>query len=164
MPLYEPQVQIDLVRLWEGPEVLGSVEYHVACPIDPGELLGGEPNHGIGLAVLQVDIVLRLPLLDEIVLEDQGFVFRVGYDDFDAFHGGDEKSGLYVLFPREIGSDPILQRSRLSDVNDGGFGIPHDVNPRFVGVLAIAGIFKNSAFHFAPSLVNKETDTIKSLQ
>jgi hypothetical protein len=37
-------------------------------------LLVSLADHGVGLAVLEVDVVPGLPLLDQVVLEDEGSV------------------------------------------------------------------------------------------
>jgi hypothetical protein len=143
MPLNEAEVQVYLVGLGKGAEILRTVENHVPCAVNTGKLLRGETDHRIRFSVFQVDIVLGLPLLDEVVLKEQGLVLRVRDDDFDALHGGEQKTGLDVLFTGKVGPDTILQGSRFADVNDRGLGIPHDIDPWFVGILAVTRIVES---------------------
>ena len=137
MALDEPQVQVDLVRLGERPEVLRTVKNHAPRPVDAGELLGGEPDHGIGLSVLEVDVVLRRPLLDQVVLENQRLVLGVRDDDFDVDDMRNKKPGLDVFLPREVRPDPVPQGTCLPDVDDPARRAFHEVHAGLVRILPV---------------------------
>ena len=49
---------------------------------------------GIGFVVAQQDVVARLPLLDQVVLERQRFFFVVDLDEIDLARLADQRPGL----------------------------------------------------------------------
>ena len=118
------------MRLGKRPEVFRPVEDHAAGPVDTGELLRGQPDHRVGLAVLQIDVVLRRPLLDEVVLEDERLILGVGDDDLDIGHVSQKEPGLDVLFTGKVAADPVSQAAGLSHVDRRAIRVFHDVDAR----------------------------------
>jgi hypothetical protein len=71
--------------------------------MDPGVGLVGDVDVSVTLRVFQVDVVLRLMLLDQGVLEDERLDLGVGDDEVEPGDRGDEVSGLGVeVVPGEI--------------------------------------------------------------
>ena len=105
-----------------------------ALDADAGEGLMADDDLGIGLVVLEKDVVAGLMLLDEGVLEDKGLSFGAHDDVLDTTDLAHQKAGLragYVAL--EVATDAATQVLRLPDVDDralladvlvaaGGFG------------------------------------------
>jgi hypothetical protein len=79
------------------------------------------------LVVAQQDVVLRRPLLDQIVLERERLHYRVGDDHLNRRDVVEER-----VVPRaepvrtEIAADAVAQRARLADVD----GLPRRIRPQ----------------------------------
>ena len=105
-----------------------------ALDADAGEGLVADDDLGIGLVVLEKDVVAGLMFLDEGVLEDKGLSFGAHDDILDTADLAHQKAGLragYVAL--EVATDAATQVLRLPDVDDralladvlvaaGGFG------------------------------------------
>ncbi len=99
--------------------------------VDAREALGEREFHvGIRLVVAQQDVEARLLLLDEMVLEGEGFLI-IGDDDVvDIDRLTDERAGLRI-FPSslvEVGRDAGAQVLRLADIDDFAFGVLVEVH------------------------------------
>ena len=74
---------------------------------------------GIGLSVLEQDVVARLIALDQIALENQGFSFIIGDRELqaiDGFHQQDQLQSL--MFSVKVTIDAFFQITRLADIED----------------------------------------------
>ena len=105
-----------------------------ALDADAGEGLVADDDLGIGLVVLEKDVVAGLMFLDEGVLEDKGLSFGAHDDILDTADLAHQKAGLragYVAL--EVATDAATQVLRLPDIDDralladvlvaaGGFG------------------------------------------
>ena len=90
-----------------------------ALDADAGEGLVADDDLGIGLVVLEKDVVAGLMLLDEGVLEDKGLSFGAHDDVLDTTDLAHQKAGLragYVAL--EVATDAATQVLRLPDVDD----------------------------------------------
>ena len=82
-----------------GTEVGRTVLAQAPRDVDARILFGGELDIRVSLVVAQQDVVARLPLLDEIVLEREGFFFVVDTDEFEVARLADERAGLGIYEP-----------------------------------------------------------------
>ncbi len=100
--------------------------------VDPRVGLVGDVDVGVTLRVLEVDVVLRLVLLDQRVLKNERLDLGVGDDEVEPGDGGDEALGLRVeVVPGEVTRDPTFQVLCLSDVDDGALIVGEEVAPGF---------------------------------
>ena len=120
----------------EGAEVTPAVLLEAPRGIDAGPLLVDRHlDVGEALVVLQADVVVRAVLLDEVELQDKGFLLGAGDEVVyvrDARHhplclGRVLGSGL------EIGADTAGQVHGLAHVHDGLAGVLHEVDAGLVG-------------------------------
>ena len=100
---------------------------------NPRKLLVFNADPRIGLVVLEHDVVARLVLLDEVVLEQQGLRLRLHDDELDVGNTRHQHPGLACLFLVEIAGDATLQVLRLAHIDQGAVLIEVTVNPRFIG-------------------------------
>ena len=103
----------------------GSVFLQAARDVDARITLGGELDVGVGFVVAQQDVVARLPLLDEVVLERQSFFFVVDLDEVDLPRVVDQRAGLDVgqALIEEIAADPGAKVLGLADVDHRAMGV-----------------------------------------
>ena len=129
------EVQIGVEGLYRrvGAEIGGAVLKNPPGPENPGILVRGDADYGVGFSVLEVDVVPGNMLLDEGVFEKQGLVLGFGDDEFQVPDLPDEDRGLDVLVPGEVGTDAISEVFRLPDVEDGSLFVPHEVHPGIQG-------------------------------
>jgi hypothetical protein len=99
---------------------------------DPRPLLVGDLKVGIGLVVLEHDVVLRLVPLDEFVLKDQSLGRRIGPDHLEIGYVAHKFPRLGVVSPRrlEIGAHPVAETDRLADVDDIPALVLHEIDAR----------------------------------
>ena len=94
-----------------GTEVAGAVLDEPAGQEDPRIGLGRHADPGIGLRILQEDVVPGLVLLDQVILEQQGV--GLGIDDGILCVGdfGHQQAGLRIqpLRRHEILRDPLVE-------------------------------------------------------
>ena len=89
---------------------------------------------GIVLVVAKPDVVLRVPRLDDVVLERQRLDDRVGDDVLEAVDLLEQRVGLDVQPPRaEIAAHPIAQRAGLADVDRLTRMVEIQVHARLLG-------------------------------
>ena len=118
---------------------------------DAGEFVtGGDHQVGKGFVIEQPRVVLRLDVLDQPVLGQQGFDFAVGLDDVE-IDDIVQQAGLLELElggGLEIAADPIAQGGRLADIDDAAFVILHQVDAgRFRQGLGFVGEFFEALVH-----------------
>ena len=79
----------------------------------------GNLDEGIGLVVLEHDIVLGLVLLDEVDLKKQGLNIGLGNDKLKIHNLRNQGFRLGIMTPPEIGPHPIAKILGLSHIDDG---------------------------------------------
>ena len=101
--------------------VLAQAPRHVHARV----FLGSELDVGVGLVVAQQDVVARLPLLDQVVLERQRFFLVVDVDEVDLARLVDQRAGLDVAEPVlvEVTAHAGAQILGLADVDDRAAGV-----------------------------------------
>ena len=103
----------------ERPGVDLAVFFDAANHLHPRERFGRrQPKIGVVLVVPEQDVVLRRPLLDQVVLERERLHHRVGDDELDPVGLVEERVGFWIgTVHAEIAADAIPQRARLPDVD-----------------------------------------------
>ena len=107
------------------PEISGAVAAYIPCKEYSGELAGRDAYPWISLGILKEDIVLRLVLLDEIVLQKQGVGFRVHYGVLGIGNLRHQKSGLGIQpFGRDkVLGHPFVQILGLAHIDNFPLGV-----------------------------------------
>ena len=133
------------------PEILRSVLNDVAGRMDPGEPLLADDDGRVGLVVLQLDVVPRLVLLDEAVLEKQGVHLGGHHDEPDVGDLLDEQPGLAVLVGllAEVAGHPLLEAFGFADVQQGALRIIVLIHPRAVRKALEDALDVRRGFHCA---------------
>jgi hypothetical protein len=129
----EFQHGIHRAHIGEGAEVAGAVFNNMPGPENTGEGLGGDTDHRIGFAVLEVDVVLGSMLLDQGVFQEQGLVLVGHHDGLNAPGMAYQGSGFDVLFAGKIGIQTVTEYAGLTYIDDAPILIPHDINTAFQG-------------------------------
>ena len=98
----------------------------------PRELVPGHADPGIGLGILQEDVVAGLVLLDEVVLQQQGIGLRVHDGVLRVGDLGHEDACLrgQPLRRHEVLRDPLVQVLRLPHIDDIPRGVIIPVDAR----------------------------------
>ena len=78
----------------------------------------GNLDEGIGLIVLEHDIVLGFVLLDEVDLKKQGLNIRLGNDKLKIHNLRYQRFCLGIVAPSEIGPHPIAKIFGLSHIDN----------------------------------------------
>ena len=95
-----------------------------ARPVAPGHL-----DAQVALVVLEADVVARLVLLDEVVLEDQRFLLVAGHQGLDVLHLAHEEGHVRAAVAApQVGAHPRAQLLGLAHVNDLAAAVPHQVD------------------------------------
>ena len=79
----------------------------------------GNLDEGIGLVILEHDIVLGLVLLDEVNLKKQGLNIGLGNDKLKIHNLRYQGFRLGIVAPSKIGPHPIAKILGLPHINDG---------------------------------------------
>ena len=114
-----------------GPEIARTVAHEPAGEEDLGKLVGGHAYPGIGLGVLQQDVVARLVLLDQIVFQKQGVSLRVHDRILDVGNLRDQYPGLgrEPVRVHEVLRDPLVEVLGLAYINHRSLGVIVSVDP-----------------------------------
>lgn len=104
---------------------------------DPWKRFVGDADPGIGLVILQQNVVMRLKLLDQIVFQKKGILLRFHQGVVhicDMLHQG---AGFLVklLFRTEILAYATFQILGFADIYDCAGGIEVSVHPGSIGQL-----------------------------
>jgi len=121
-------IHIGSPHIGKGTEIDGFIIHHGTGAEHPGIGFMGNADHRIGFTILQADIITGLPLLDQIILKDQGFVFTLGMNGFYLFHPGHQKGGLPLFFSGEIGINPVFQILGLPHIDNLLPLVFHDID------------------------------------
>lgn len=102
------------------PEILGAVAVEDTRGLYAGERLAAHDDPGIGLVVLEQDVVARLEGFDQRVFEQQGVRFGINDDVPDRGDLPHEYLylGAVLLVLYEIRADPLAQAFGFTDVDD----------------------------------------------
>ena len=106
-------------------EIPRTVLDQTAGHIDLREFVGAYADPGIGLRILQEDVVPWLVLLDEVVLQQQGVRLRTDDRELGVGNLRNEDAGLAVepLGRDEILGNTLVQVFRLAHIDDIPLGV-----------------------------------------
>ena len=102
-----------------GTEIETAVLFDLARDDEARIALIGNLDEGIGLVVLEHDIVLGLVLLDEVDLKKQGLNIGLGNDKFKIHNLRYQGFRLSLVASSEIGPHPIAKILGLPHIDDG---------------------------------------------
>ena len=127
------QKSLDLIgcsHIWIGTEIETAILFDLARNDEARIALIGNLDEGIGLVVLEHDIVLGLVLLDEVDLKKQGLNIRLSDDKFKIHNLRYQGFGLSIVAPSKIGPHPIAKILSLPYIDDGSVLIFVNVTAR----------------------------------
>ncbi len=118
--------------------ISGAVFLQTPGHVDARITLGGEFDVRVGFVVAQQDVVARLPLLDQVVLERQRFFLVIDLDKIDRAGFMDQRAGLGVgqTFIVEVTAHPIAQVLGFADVDHRAVSVFVEVHAGQQGKLA----------------------------
>ena len=126
-PVNEVHVLVDLTRLRIRAEVFGSVLEDAPCGEDLGEVLLGYADHRIALSILQQDVVVRVVLLYQVVLENQRLVVVSRYHMVDVAYLLHKRLRLAVAVGQEVLAHALSQAFGLAHVDDDALFVLHQI-------------------------------------
>src|SRR5208337_3457507 len=95
---------------------------------DPGERLAGEFYVGIPLRILEIDIVLRLVLLDQVIFQEERLGLGIGHHHADTCDSFNEAPVLeVVILFLEVTAHPLLEVLCLADIDDRALLVEKEV-------------------------------------
>ena len=126
---------LDRLGAGKRPEISGFVLFHLPGKEQAGiRLLDSDLYIRIGLIVLEHGIVSGPVLLDQVVLQDQGFQLGIGHDILKTvdlfYHTVDLGSPAHD--PAKIRVDTIMEIYGLPHINDRVLLIVHDIYARLM--------------------------------
>ena len=116
------QESLDLIGrsyVWIGTEIETTILFDLARNDEAWIALIGNLDEGIGLVVLEHDIVLGLVLLDEVDLEKQGLNIGLSDDKLKIHNLRYQRFRLGIVAPSEIGPHPIAKIFGLPHIDNG---------------------------------------------
>ena len=116
------QESLDLIGrsyIWIGAEIETTILFDLARDDEARITLIGNLDEGIGLVVLEHDIVLGLVLLYEVDLKKQGLNIGFSDDKFKIHNLRYQGFRLGIVAPSEIGPHPIAKILSLPHIDDG---------------------------------------------
>ena len=116
------QKSLDLIgrpHVWIGAEIEATILFDLARDDEARITLIGNLNEGVGLVILEHDIVLGLVLLDEVDLKKQGFNIGLSDDKLKIHNLRYQSFGLGIVAPSEIRPHPIAKILSLPHIDDG---------------------------------------------
>ena len=118
-PIQEPLDLISSPHIWIGTKIETTVLFDLARDDEARIALIGNLDEGIGLVVLEHDIVLGLVLLDEVDLKKQGLNIGLGDDKLKIHNLRYQRFRLGIVAPSKIGPHPIAKILGLPHIDDG---------------------------------------------
>lgn len=116
------QKSLDLISrpyIWIGTKIEATILFDLARDDQTRIALIGNLDEGIGLVVLEHDIVLGLVLLDEVDLKKQGLNIGLSDDKLKIHNLRYQRFRLGIVAPSEIGPHPIAKILSLPHIDDG---------------------------------------------
>ena len=116
------QKSLDLIgrsHVWIGAKIETAILFDLARDDETRIALIGNLDEGIGLIVLEHDIVLGLVLLDEVDLKKQGLNIGLGNDKLKIHNLRYQRFRLGIVAPSEIGPHPIAKIFGLPHIDNG---------------------------------------------
>ena len=118
-PIQESLDLISRAHIWIGTEIKAAILFDLARDNKTGIALIGNLDEGIGLIVLEHDIILGLVLLDEVDLKKQGLNIGLSDDKLKIHNLRYQGFCLGIVTPSEIGPHPIAKILGLPHIDDG---------------------------------------------
>ena len=118
-PIQKPLDLIGRSHIWIGTKIETTILFDLARDDEARITLIGNLDEGIGLVVLEHDIVLGLVLLDQVDLKKQGLNIGLGDDKFKIHNLRYQRFRLSIMAPSEIGPHPIAKIFGLTHIDDG---------------------------------------------
>ena len=116
------QKSLDLIgcsHIWIGTKIESTVLFDLARDDEARIALIGNLDEGIGLVVLEHDIILGLVLLDQVDLKKQSLNIGLSDDKLKIHNLRYQGSGLGIVAPSKIGPNPIAKILGLPHIDDG---------------------------------------------
>ena len=129
-PIQKPLDLIGRSYVWIRTEIETTILFDLARDDEARITLIGNLDEGIGLVVLEHDIVLGLVLLDQVDLKKQGLNIGLGDDKFKIHNLRYQRFRLSIMAPSEIGPHPIAKIFGLTHIDDGSVLIFVNVTAR----------------------------------
>ena len=118
-PVQKPFDLIGRSHIWIGTEIETTILFDLARDDEARIALISNLDEGIGLVVLEHDIVLGLVFLDEVDLKKQGLNIGLSDDKLKIYNLRYQGFGLGIVTPSEIGPHPIAKILGLPHIDDG---------------------------------------------
>ena len=118
-PIQESLDLIGCAYVWIGTEIETAILFDLARDDETRIALIGNLDEGIGLVVLEHDIVLGLVLLDEVDLEKQGLNIGLSDDKLKIHNLRYQGFRLSIVATSKIGPHPIAKILGLPHIDDG---------------------------------------------
>ena len=118
-PVQKPLDLIGCSHIWIGTEIETTILFDLARDDEARIALISNLDEGIGLVVLEHDIVLGLVFLDEVDLKKQGLNIGLSDDKLKIYNLRYQCFGLGIVTPSEIGPHPIAKILGLPHIDDG---------------------------------------------
>ena len=118
-PIQKPLDLIGRSYVWIGTEIETTILFDLARDDEARIALIGNLDEGIGLIVLEHDIVLGLVLLNQVDLKKQGLNIGLGDDKLKIHNLRYQSFCLGIVTSSEIGPHPIAKVLGLPHIDDG---------------------------------------------
>ena len=118
-PIQKPLDLIGRSYVWIRTEIEPTILFDLARDDEARIALIGNLDEGIGLIVLEHDIVLGLVLLNQVDLKKQGLNIGLGDDKLKIHNLRYQSFCLGIVAPSEIGPHPIAKIFGLSHIDNG---------------------------------------------
>lgn len=118
-PIQKPLDLIGRSYVWIRTEIEPTILFDLARDDETRIALIGNLDEGIGLVVLEHDIVLGLVFLDEVDLKKQGLNIGLSDDKLKIYNLRYQRFCLGIMAPSEIGPHPIAKILGLPHIDDG---------------------------------------------
>lgn len=116
------QESLDLIGrsyIWIGAEIETTILFDLARNDEAWIALIGNLDEGIGLIILEHDIVFGLVLLDEVDLKKQGLNIGLSDDKFKIHNLRYQRFCLGIVASSKIGPHPVAKILGLPHIDDG---------------------------------------------
>ena len=118
-PIQKPLDLIGRSYVWIRTEIETTILFDLARDDEARIALIGNLDEGIGLVVLEHDIVLGLVFLDEVDLKKQGLNIGLSDDKLKIYNLRYQRFCLGIMASSEIGPHPIAEIFGLPHIDDG---------------------------------------------